>query len=162
MIALAKKILANDKILQSSAVQLEGFNYVIKNQLSFNKMIETQVAQLASSCLNHKTGKVPIQLEVNPKESVNVVTTRVGKSTQEPPYLQDAGIWQKAVTARILTPKTKCRRRPKNPTPLLPRKKNQGSPKSFLRVPRYNRLTVSGIEKEAGGRRTIRQVRRAN
>jgi len=63
MIALAKKFLANDKILQSSAVQLEGFNYVIKNQLSFNKMIETQVAQL-SSCLNHKTGKVPTRRKV--------------------------------------------------------------------------------------------------
>ena len=128
---ISEKFLANDKILESLAMQLEGFNSVIKNQLSFNKMIETQEAQLASSCFNQKTGKVPIQLEVNPKESVNVVTTRVGKSTQEPPYLQDAGIWQKAVTARILTPKTKCRRRPKNPTPLLPRKKKPRESQEF-------------------------------
>ena len=42
---ISKKFLANDKILESLAGQLEGINSVIKNQLSFNKMIETQVAQ---------------------------------------------------------------------------------------------------------------------
>jgi len=36
-----KKFLANDKILESLARQLEGINSVIKNQLSFKKMIET-------------------------------------------------------------------------------------------------------------------------
>ena len=41
---ISKKFLANDKILESMAAQLEGFNSIIKNQLSFNKMIETQVA----------------------------------------------------------------------------------------------------------------------
>ena len=35
----SKKFLANDKILESMVAQLEGFNSVIKNQLSFNKMI---------------------------------------------------------------------------------------------------------------------------
>jgi hypothetical protein len=65
---------------------MESFNSDIKNQLSFNKMIETQVAQLASSCPNYNEGKLQVQPEVNPKESVNAVTTRAGKSTQEPPY----------------------------------------------------------------------------
>ena len=41
---ISRKFLANEKILESMAAQLEGFNSVIKNQLSFNKMIETQVA----------------------------------------------------------------------------------------------------------------------
>ena len=49
---ISKEFHANDKILESMAAQLEGFNSVIKNQLSFNKMIETKVAQLASSCPN--------------------------------------------------------------------------------------------------------------
>jgi len=40
---ISKKFLANDKILESMAGQQEGLNSVIKNQLSFNKMIETQV-----------------------------------------------------------------------------------------------------------------------
>jgi len=83
---ISKKFLANDKILESLARQLEGINSVIKNQLSFNKMIETQVAQLASSCPNNNSGKLPGQLEVPPKESVSAVTMRTAKSTQEPPY----------------------------------------------------------------------------
>ena len=48
---ISRKFLVNDKILESMAAQLEGFNSVIKNQLSFNKIIETQVAQLLHLCL---------------------------------------------------------------------------------------------------------------
>ena len=81
---ISKKFLANDKILESMATQLEGFNSVIKNQLSLNKMIETQVAQLASYCPNANTGKLPGQPEVPSKENVNAVTTHGGKSTREP------------------------------------------------------------------------------
>ena len=83
---ISKKFLANDKILESMAAQLEEFNSIIKNQLSFNKMIETQVAQLASSCPNVNTGKLPEQPEVPPKENVSAVTTRGGKTMQEPPF----------------------------------------------------------------------------
>jgi hypothetical protein len=54
---------------------MESFNSVIKNQQCFNKMIGTPVAQLASSCPNDNMGKLPRQPEVNPKESVNAVTT---------------------------------------------------------------------------------------
>ena len=61
---ISRKFLVNDKILESMAAQLEGFNFVIKNQLSFKIMIETQVAQLASSCSNINAGKLPGQLEV--------------------------------------------------------------------------------------------------
>ena len=64
---ISEKFLANDKILESLAMQLEGFNSVIKHQLSFNKLIETKVTQLASSCLNHDTGKLSGQPEVTPK-----------------------------------------------------------------------------------------------
>ena len=49
---ISKKFLANKKIFESMAAQLEGLNSIIKNQLSFNKMMETQVAQLASYCPN--------------------------------------------------------------------------------------------------------------
>ena len=62
-------------------------------------MIETQVAQLASSCPNANTGKLPGQPEVPSKDNVNVVTTRGGKSTREPPLPQDAGTQRKAVSA---------------------------------------------------------------
>ena len=40
---ISEKFLANDKILESLAMQLVGFNSVIKNQLSFNKLIESKV-----------------------------------------------------------------------------------------------------------------------
>ena len=70
---ISEKFLANDKILESLAMQLDGFNSVIKHQLSFNKLIETKVTQLASTCLNHDTGKLSGQPEVTPKESVNAV-----------------------------------------------------------------------------------------
>ena len=88
----------NDKILESLAAQLEGFNSIIKNQLSFNKMIECQVAQLTSSCLSHNMGELPWKPEVNPWG--NAVTTWTGKSMQEPPYPRDAGTRLKIVTAR--------------------------------------------------------------
>ena len=88
---ISRKFLANDKILESMAVQLEGFNSIIKNQLSFNKIIETQVAQLASSCPNANAGKLPGQPEVPSKENVSAVTTHGGKTTQDPPFPKDAG-----------------------------------------------------------------------
>jgi hypothetical protein len=40
---ISEKFLANDKILESLAMQLEEFDSVIKNQLCFNKLIETKV-----------------------------------------------------------------------------------------------------------------------
>ena len=62
-------------------------------------MIETQVAQLASSCPNANAGKLPGQPEVPSKENVSAVTTRGGKSTQEPPFPKDAGKQRKTITA---------------------------------------------------------------
>ena len=95
-----KKFLPNDKILESLAMQLDGFNSVIKNQLRFNKLIETKVTQLASSCRNHNTGEPPEQPGVNPKESVNAVAVRARQSTQRPHLPLDAGTQRKTVTAR--------------------------------------------------------------
>lgn len=63
-------------IFESMANQMEGFNTTLKNHQSFNKMIETQVPQLAASCPNPNKGKLPGQPEVPPKESVSAVTTR--------------------------------------------------------------------------------------
>ena len=68
---ISKKFLANDKVLESLASQLGDFSSVIKNQLSFNKMIKIQVAQLASSCPNTNTGKLPGQPEVPSKENIS-------------------------------------------------------------------------------------------
>jgi hypothetical protein len=118
-----KQINDNDKILESLAGQLEGINSVIKNQLSFNKMIETQVAQLASSCPNNNSGKLPEQPEVPPKESVSAVTTRTGKSTQEPPYPKDVGSRRKAIPASNTFDADTDQEEAEESNTLLPRRK---------------------------------------
>jgi len=41
---LNKKLLANDKILENINAKLDDFSSAMKNQLSFNKMLETQLA----------------------------------------------------------------------------------------------------------------------
>ena len=43
--SLNKKLAANDKILESINAKVETLSSAIRNQLSFNKMIETQLAQ---------------------------------------------------------------------------------------------------------------------
>ena len=97
---ISKKFLANDKILESLAAQLDGFNSVIKHQLRFNKLIETKVTQLASSFLNHDTGKLSGQPKVTPKEKVSAVAVATRQSAQKPPLPQDAGTQWKTVTTR--------------------------------------------------------------
>ena len=54
---------------------MESFSSALKDQLSYNKKIELQVAQLAAA--------LPFATNV---EKVNAITTRGGKSTRDPPY----------------------------------------------------------------------------
>jgi uncharacterized coiled-coil protein SlyX len=46
---LNKKLATNEKVLENLNSTIESFTSAMKNQLSFNKMIETQLAQLAAS-----------------------------------------------------------------------------------------------------------------
>jgi len=39
--SINKRIVGNDKILESLSEKMDSFNSAIKNQLSFNKMLET-------------------------------------------------------------------------------------------------------------------------
>jgi hypothetical protein len=57
---------------------MDDISSAIKNQLSFNKMLETQQAQLVAVVPSAKTGKILGQPEPI-LESVNAVTTRWGK-----------------------------------------------------------------------------------
>ena len=59
--------------MENIHAKMDGFSTAIKNQLSFNKMIETQLAQVAAT--------MPPALE-----NVKAITTRGGKTTQDPPY----------------------------------------------------------------------------
>ena len=47
-------MLANDKILENRSEKMDNFSSAIKNQLSFNKMLETQLALLATINRIHK------------------------------------------------------------------------------------------------------------
>jgi hypothetical protein len=68
----------------------------MKNQLSFNKMIETQLAQLAASLPSSESGGIPGQHEPT-RENLKSVTTRGGKTTWDPPYPKPAEKKQKEV-----------------------------------------------------------------
>jgi hypothetical protein len=81
---LTKKLIYNDKMLENINFKIKGLSSSIQNQLSFNKMIETKLAQIAASILVDNKGKIPRQPE-NSLEKVNAVTTRGGKSTRDPP-----------------------------------------------------------------------------
>jgi hypothetical protein len=47
--SLNKKLLANYKTLESINIKIEALSSALKNQLSFNKIIKTQLAQIAAA-----------------------------------------------------------------------------------------------------------------
>ena len=46
---ITKKLSYNDKMIENINSKLENLSSSVKNQLSFNKMIETQIAQIAAA-----------------------------------------------------------------------------------------------------------------
>ena len=80
-----KKLAANDKSLETIHAKLDGFSTAFKNQLSFNKMLETQLAQLAAATPAAEQGKIPGQPE-STLESVNVVNAMWEKSPRKAPF----------------------------------------------------------------------------
>ena len=77
---ISKKLASNDKVLENINTKMESFSSAIKGQLSYNKKIESQLAQLATA--------LPFATNL---EKVNATTTRGGKSTRDPPYLTRTG-----------------------------------------------------------------------
>jgi hypothetical protein len=59
---------------------MDSFSSIVKEQIIFNKKIEVQLAQLAST--------LPFATNL---EKVKAITTRGGKSTHDPPYPKEAG-----------------------------------------------------------------------
>jgi len=72
---ISKKHASNDKVLENINTKMESFSSSIKDQLSYNKKIESQIAQLA-----------PVLRFATNLKKVNTITTRGGKSTRDPPY----------------------------------------------------------------------------
>ena len=56
--SLQKKLAATDKSMETIHAKMDGFSTAIKNQLSFNKMLETQLAQLAAATPAAELGKI--------------------------------------------------------------------------------------------------------
>ena len=53
---LTKNLMFNDKMIENINSKLENLSSAVKNQLSFNKMIETQLAQIAAATLINNEG----------------------------------------------------------------------------------------------------------
>jgi len=83
--SLQKKLAATDKSMESIHAKMDGFSTAIKNQLSFNKMLETQLAQLAAATPAAELEKIPGQSE-STLESVNVVKAMWEKSPRKAPF----------------------------------------------------------------------------
>jgi hypothetical protein len=71
MDGLSKKIATNDKILENINNRMDSFASAIKNQHSFNKMIESQIAQLTAVVAPSDKGKIMGQPE--DLETINLV-----------------------------------------------------------------------------------------
>jgi hypothetical protein len=55
----SKMLASNDRILETISNKMESFFSTIKNQHSFNKMLESQISQLASSIPTANPDKIP-------------------------------------------------------------------------------------------------------
>jgi hypothetical protein len=81
---VGKKLLATDKILESIDSKMNNFIVVVQNQLNFNKVLETQIAQLAAALSHPNGGDFPSQPAVPIKENLKAVITQSGKTMAEP------------------------------------------------------------------------------
>ena len=77
--SISKRLVSNDKVLENINTKMESFSFAIKDQLSYNKKIGSQIAQLVAT--------LPFATNL---EKVNAITTRGGRSTRDPPYLTKA------------------------------------------------------------------------
>jgi hypothetical protein len=77
---IAKRLAYNDKILEIISAKMNSFSSAVKEQMIFNKKVELQLVQLAST--------LPVATNL---EKVKAITTRGGKSTRDPPYPKGAG-----------------------------------------------------------------------
>jgi len=88
--SLNKKLAANDKVLENINTKVETLSSSLKNQLSFNKMIETQLAQIIVAVPPAESGKISGQPE-SPIETANMVSTGWGNFPRRAPRTNHAG-----------------------------------------------------------------------
>jgi hypothetical protein len=81
---VGKKLLANDRILESINSKMNSFTVAVHNQLNFNKMLETLITQLGATLPHPNGGDFLGQPAVPIMENVKAVITRFGKTMAEP------------------------------------------------------------------------------
>jgi hypothetical protein len=81
---VGKKLLANDRILESIDSKMNNFTVAVQNQLNFNKVLGTWIEQLATAMSYPNGGDFLGQPAVPTKGNVMVVITRIGKTMAEP------------------------------------------------------------------------------
>jgi hypothetical protein len=81
---ISKKLLSNDRILESIDNKMNNFTVIVQNQLNFNKVLVTRIAQLATTLQHPNNGDFPGQPAIPIKENVKAVFTRSGKTMAEP------------------------------------------------------------------------------
>jgi hypothetical protein len=57
----------NDKMIENIKSKLKSLSSSVKKQLSFNKMIETQIAQIAVAIPVNQSEKIPREPENSPE-----------------------------------------------------------------------------------------------
>jgi hypothetical protein len=63
---------------------MNNFIVAVQNQLNFNKVLETRIAQLAAALPHPNGGDFPSQPAIPIKENVKAMITRSGKTMAEP------------------------------------------------------------------------------
>jgi hypothetical protein len=72
---VGKKLLATNRILESINNKMNNFTVAVQNQLNFNKVLDTRIAQLAAALPHPNGGDFPGQPAVPIKENVKAVIT---------------------------------------------------------------------------------------
>jgi hypothetical protein len=72
---IAKKLLANDKVLEGIDSNMDNFIVVVQNKLNFNKTLEIRIAQLATTLPHPNVGDFPGQLAALVRENVKAMIT---------------------------------------------------------------------------------------
>ena len=79
---LFKKFAANDKILEGIKTNVDTLSTALQNQQSFNKNLESKLAQLAAALPSSDTGKIPGHPSSSPCANVSVVSVRWGNPSR--------------------------------------------------------------------------------
>jgi hypothetical protein len=78
--SISRKFNANDKILESMGAKMDSFSATVQNQLCFNKMLETQIQQIAAALPNRNENSTKDLIQ----ESVKSIHTMLEGALSDP------------------------------------------------------------------------------